>query len=60
MLEAENIEAYVKMTPWRRIGTPQDRSNIVRYLATDEIDFMTGSTILVDGGVAAGQNLPMS
>jgi 3-oxoacyl-[acyl-carrier protein] reductase len=59
-LAPEYIETYVKMTPWRRIGVPQDISNVVRYLATDEIDFMTGSIVLVDGGVAAGQNLPLS
>lgn len=59
-LSPKYIKTYVKMTPWRRIGAPQDISNIVRYLATDEIDFMTGSIILVDGGVAAGQNLPLS
>jgi 3-oxoacyl-[acyl-carrier protein] reductase len=59
-LSPEYIEAYVKMTPWRRIGAPQDISNVVRFLATDEIDYMTGATVLVDGGGSAGQNLPLS
>jgi 3-oxoacyl-[acyl-carrier protein] reductase len=59
-LAPEYIDTYVKMTPWRRIGVPQDISNVVRFLASDDIDFMTGSIVLVDGGVAAGQNLPLS
>jgi hypothetical protein len=42
---------------WRRIRTPQDISNVVRYLSPDEIDFMTGSVVLGTAG-AAGQTYP--
>jgi len=48
------------MTPRGRIGYPHDISAMVRYLASDEADFITGSVMIVDGGSAAGQNLPLS
>jgi 3-oxoacyl-[acyl-carrier protein] reductase len=59
-LAPEYIQTMVDMTPWRRIGYPEDISNVVRFLASDEADFMTGSIVVSDGGVAVGQNLPLS
>ncbi len=59
-LAPEYIESLVGMTPRGRIGQPADVSAMVRYLASDDADFITGSVMLVDGGAAAGQNLPLS
>jgi 3-oxoacyl-[acyl-carrier protein] reductase len=59
-LSTEYINSLVSLTPWGRIGKPKDVSNVVRFLASGEADFMTGSTVVVDGGSAAGQNLPRS
>ena len=59
-LSTEYINSLVSLTPWGRIGNPKDVSNVVRFLASGEADFMTGSTVVVDGGSAAGQNLPRS
>src|SRR3569833_1030650 len=39
-------------TPLRRIGEPQEIAGAVAYLASDASAFMTGQTIVVDGGVA--------
>ncbi|MEJ2716284.1 MAG: 3-oxoacyl-ACP reductase FabG [Deltaproteobacteria bacterium] len=39
-------------TPLRRMETPEDLVGIVAFLASDESDFITGQTILVDGGRA--------
>lgn len=41
---------YVRMTPWGRRGTPRDIGNAVAYLVSDEAGFVTGATLLVDGG----------
>lgn len=42
----------VSRTPLRRLGQPEDIVGIVAFLASDEADFITGQTILVDGGRA--------
>jgi 3-oxoacyl-[acyl-carrier protein] reductase len=59
-LAPEYIEAMVSLTPAGRIGKPQDISNVVRFLASEEADFMTGSVVVVDGGAVVGQSLPLS
>ena len=59
-LDQEYIDALVSMTPRGRIGQPDDISAMVRYLASYAADFITGSIMIVDGGSAAGQNLPLS
>ena len=38
-------------TPLRRIGEPHEIAGAVAYLASDASTFMTGQTIVVDGGV---------
>ena len=38
-------------TPLRRIGEPDEIAGAVAYLASDASTFMTGQTIVVDGGV---------
>ncbi len=48
-----NVEKYdTSRTPLKRLETPEDLVGIVTFLASDESDFMTGQTILVDGGRA--------
>lgn len=36
--------------PWGRLGTPIDIAKAVAYLASDDADFVTGATLLIDGG----------
>jgi len=36
------------------MGQPQDVANAVVFLASDKAAFMTGSELVVDGGVTAG------
>ena len=35
------------------IGTPEDVANLALFLASDQAAFITGATILVDGGLSA-------
>ena len=44
---------YHRVTPLPRVGTPQDIGNAVAYLASDEAAFVTGATLIVDGGFLA-------
>jgi len=42
----------VSRTPLKRLGRPEDITGIVSFLLSDDADFITGQTILVDGGRA--------
>jgi NAD(P)-dependent dehydrogenase (short-subunit alcohol dehydrogenase family) len=43
----------VPRIPLKRIGTPDEIARAVQFLATDESSYITGSELLVDGGMAA-------
>jgi NAD(P)-dependent dehydrogenase (short-subunit alcohol dehydrogenase family) len=40
--------------PLRRVGTPEDIAQAVLYLVSDASSFVTGTTLVVDGGGLAG------
>jgi NAD(P)-dependent dehydrogenase (short-subunit alcohol dehydrogenase family) len=44
-----------KAQPIRRTGRPEDIAAAVAYLASDDAGFVTGTHILVDGGILVGQ-----
>lgn len=37
--------------PWGRLGTPEDIGRAAVFLASDDADYVTGSALLVDGGL---------
>jgi 2-deoxy-D-gluconate 3-dehydrogenase len=45
------IEQFVKMLPLQRMGEPEDIGNVALFLASDASNYMTGSTLIVDGGL---------
>lgn len=47
----ERMQLIKEATPLKRNGTPEDVANVVRFLASDAARFITGSDILIDGGV---------
>jgi glucose 1-dehydrogenase len=38
--------------PWKRLGTPEEIAKAIGYMLSDDADYMTGSTFLIDGGVS--------
>jgi len=47
------IEEFAKHIPARRIAQPEEISNLVLYLASDDSSYSTGSEFVVDGGITA-------
>jgi NAD(P)-dependent dehydrogenase (short-subunit alcohol dehydrogenase family) len=52
--DAGELEAeYHATAPLGRMGTPEEVANCVLFLASDEASYVTGSTLVVDGGFTA-------
>jgi len=47
----EKVEAIVKSSSLGRIGKPEDVAQAVLFLASEHSDYITGQTIVVDGGI---------
>ena len=48
------MEAMLARVPMHRVGKPEEVSNLVLFLASDKSSYMTGSTVVIDGGWLAG------
>jgi acetoacetyl-CoA reductase/3-oxoacyl-[acyl-carrier protein] reductase len=49
-LRPEVLAKIVADTPAGFVGSPEDVAATVRFLASDEARFITGQTLLIDGG----------
>ena len=50
-LDDQNKENIIEQLSIKRIGKPEDISNIVSFLCSDESEYITGQVIPVDGGL---------
>jgi NAD(P)-dependent dehydrogenase (short-subunit alcohol dehydrogenase family) len=48
----EAVVAFGKTHPLGRIGEPEEVANLVVWLCSNEASFLTGESILIDGGYA--------
>ena len=48
--DTQTMESLRQETPLMRIGSPEDAAKVVRFLADDGADFVTGQVLCVDGG----------
>ena len=48
------LQTIIAGIPLGHMGTPLDVAYLVLYLASDESSFMTGSKLVLDGGILAG------
>jgi len=47
----EAYDALMKLVPYKRIGEPEDIARAAVWLASDDSDYVVGTTLFVDGGM---------
>ena len=45
------LQEIAKKIPLKRMGTPQDVANVVKFLASNDSSYITGQVINIDGGM---------
>jgi NAD(P)-dependent dehydrogenase (short-subunit alcohol dehydrogenase family) len=45
------MEALQHATPMKRFGKPEEIASAILYLAADEASFITGQSVILDGGL---------
>ena len=54
-MENEKWMAYMNMrTPMRRLAKPEDISGAILFFSSDMASYITGSSLVIDGGFSAG------
>ena len=51
VLKQEVKDEIAKNIPLKRMGTPQDVANVVKFLSSEDSSYITGQVISVDGGM---------
>lgn len=49
--DPEKLNALLGNIPLRRLGKPRDVSGLVAFLCSEDADYITGTTVFVDGGL---------
>ena len=49
--DPEKLEQSLARIPWHRAGQPAEIAKAALYLASDDADYVTGHTLVVDGGL---------
>jgi 3-oxoacyl-[acyl-carrier protein] reductase len=52
--EREIFDAWAAEAPLKRIGEPRELADTVVWLASERASYVTGQTVLVDGGIYKG------
>ena len=53
MSKKQSYNEGIKQTPIGRLGSPNEIAQGILYLASNDSSFMTGSSLVVDGGLTA-------
>lgn len=49
--DPQDLNSLLTKIPYNRIGQPEDIAKAVAWLASDEADYITGTTLYIDGGM---------
>lgn len=50
-LGPEGLQRAGKDIPWGRVGTPEEVASVIGFLTSDESSYITGQSLVVDGGL---------
>jgi NAD(P)-dependent dehydrogenase (short-subunit alcohol dehydrogenase family) len=53
MTSEDSYLAGISQTPLGRFGTAEEVAKTILFLSSDDSSFMTGSSLVVDGGLTA-------
>jgi NAD(P)-dependent dehydrogenase (short-subunit alcohol dehydrogenase family) len=56
-ISPDAVNGLIKATPVGRVGQPEDITNLVLFLLSDNASFINGTDILIDGGVASAMGV---
>lgn len=56
-IDKKRLENLLKSQPMGRMGRPEEIANAILFLVSDEASFITGQTLLVDGGRSLGTGM---
>ncbi|TXI82968.1 MAG: SDR family oxidoreductase, partial [Cupriavidus sp.] len=51
MANAKQLEALLENIPLDRLGRPEDVAGLAAFLASADADYITGTTLFIDGGL---------
>jgi meso-butanediol dehydrogenase/(S,S)-butanediol dehydrogenase/diacetyl reductase len=51
-------DEYARLVPMGRVGKPEEVAGVVAFLASDDAAYITGASIVIDGGVTACTGQP--
>ena len=46
----DKLKLAIDAGPLKRLGEPSEIANVIAYLSSDEVSWMTGATVDVNGG----------
>jgi 3-oxoacyl-[acyl-carrier protein] reductase len=52
--EKEVFDSWIVDVPLKRLGEPREIADTIVWLASERASYITGQTILVDGGIYKG------
>ncbi|MEV6814644.1 glucose 1-dehydrogenase [Micromonospora sp. NPDC051296] len=53
--DPQYLEEQVQTIPWKRAAQPQEIAKVAVFLASDDAEYVTGSTYFIDGGLMQNQ-----
>jgi meso-butanediol dehydrogenase/(S,S)-butanediol dehydrogenase/diacetyl reductase len=57
-LAGDRAQAIRAAVPVRRLGRPEEVASAILFLASEDASYVTGTTLVVDGGLTAGTGMP--